>query len=116
MGAVLNNGIFKYSKDVKLEAKPQKEFIVEFNPSPLYQALTEDQTVADENEWEIYHEAFRGIAKSKCIRIGNQFQACQYENLCDNAVFNKTERLPKESIECWDASRLSEQKTGKCPL
>lgn len=66
--------------------------------SPLFLALAEEQTTDNESEWEIYREAFRGIAKSKCIRIGTQFQATNFQNLCDNSNFKFQDVKQKECI------------------
>ena len=68
----LEAGIYKFNKDPKLIANPAKKSEAQ-SSSPLFLALAEELTTDNESEWEIYREAFRGIAKSKCIRIGTQF-------------------------------------------
>lgn len=42
-------------------------------PISLLETLSEDHETENDSDWEIYHEAFRGIAKCKCIRIGPKF-------------------------------------------
>ena len=96
--------MYKFQKDDKLITKPIQK---EQEPSPLFTALSDEKTVEEDSEWEIYREAYRGIPKCKCIRIGAQFQATSFQNLCDNSVFHLKQPQQKECIEQWDASRLS---------